>query len=106
MKLLSALPCIVALISGGADAPQCISTDAGRYCLIRPDAGTVAHSEQTDAGVAQKEQFAPDCKRFCLGKCWWDADAGYCQDTRVQRLGTWDPIPWEPEREATTTFSQ
>lgn len=66
-----------------------------------PDAGSVAHSVQTDTGVAQKAQPVPDCKRGCLGKCWWDADAGYCQDTRVERLGTWDPRPaageWKKE---------
>lgn len=68
-----------------------------------PDAGSVAHSVQTDAGVAQKAQPVPDCKRGCLGKCWWDADAGYCQDTRVERLGFLNARP-APEDFPKSTF--
>ncbi len=43
----------------------------------------------------------PDCQRLCLGTCWWDWQVNYCQDTRVVRLGTWDPLPWgyEPPSE-------
>jgi hypothetical protein len=45
--------------------------------------------------------LAPDCQRLCLGKCWWDWQLNYCYDTRVVRLGEWDPLPWgyEPPRE-------
>lgn len=35
----------------------------------------------------------PDCSRFCLGVCTWNPDKLYCDDTMVQRLGTWDPRP-------------
>lgn len=38
--------------------------------------------------------IAPDCQRLCLGVCYYDWSVGYCQDSRVVRLGTWDPIPW------------
>lgn len=41
--------------------------------------------------------LAPDCQRLCLGKCWWDWQLMYCRDTRVVRLGTWDPIPTDYE---------
>lgn len=38
--------------------------------------------------------LAPDCQRLCLGTCWFDWQLGYCQDTRVVRLGEWDVVPW------------
>lgn len=45
--------------------------------------------------------LAPDCSRLCLGVCYYDWVAGYCQDSRVVRLGTWDVVPWgyEPPTE-------
>ena len=46
--------------------------------------------------------LAPDCLWLCLGVCHYDWQAGYCQDTRVVRLGPWDPIPLDyvPPRES------
>lgn len=38
--------------------------------------------------------LAPDCQRLCLGTCHYDWSLGYCWDSRVARLGAWDPLPW------------
>ena len=38
--------------------------------------------------------LTPDCQPLCLGVCWYDWAKGYCMDTRVARLGTWDVVPW------------
>lgn len=35
----------------------------------------------------------PDCQRFCLGVCSYDRKMKRCQDSRVEYIGTWDPIP-------------
>ena len=51
--------------------------------------------------LAAATLLAPDCQPLCLGVCYWDWAQGYCQDSRVVRLGEWDPLPWgyEPPHE-------
>lgn len=38
-------------------------------------------------------EVLPDCQRFCLGVCHYDRAKRRCEDSRVQVIGTWDPVP-------------
>lgn len=46
-----------------------------------------------------------DCQSLCLGKCHWNLELKYCEDTRVKRLGTWDPVPLDYVAPSIYSFS-